>query len=101
MHAHREFSRSQLGPPAEERAAQARLEFWKTARHLRTTIQATRDLHAQQRLVLESARLQSLISEYMRKRRAHERRTHLVRDGRSTALEAFVAAPSSGVERSA
>jgi hypothetical protein len=73
------------------------LEFWKTVRHLRSTIQSTRDLHAQQQLLLESVRLQSLISEYKRKRREHERRTHVVREGRSTALEAFVASTSSAV----
>ena len=95
MHAQIEFSSTALDPAAEERAVRARLEFWKTVRHLRSTFQSTRDLHAQQRLVLESARLQSLMSEYKRKRREHERRTHVVRDGRPTAFESLDASASS------
>jgi hypothetical protein len=61
-------------PLVEQRANQARLEFWQTVRELRATAQATDDLHARLRLNLESARLQSLMSEYRRKRREHRRR---------------------------
>ena len=80
MHAQREFSSTRLEKAPEERAAEIRLEFWKTIRHLRATIRLTRDLHKDFRMVREAAHVQTLLSEYLRKRREHERRIQGLRE---------------------
>ena len=57
----------------DKRAPDIRLEFWNTIRQLRQTFDATRDIHAQQRVLLESVRLQSLLSRHSRTRSRQER----------------------------
>jgi hypothetical protein len=59
--------------PLDKRAPEIRLEFWRTVWRLRDTFNATRDIHAQQRVLLESVRLQSLLSRHSRTRSRQER----------------------------
>ena len=66
------------GVPVELQAAEVRLDFWRTVSLLRNTILSTREIHAQQRLSLESIRLQQLLSVQNR-RRSLLRRTPVTR----------------------
>jgi len=61
----------QRAPPANP--PEVRLHFWRTVLQLRDTFEAARDIHAQQRVILESVRLQRLLSERSRKRSRLER----------------------------
>jgi len=60
-----------IPPPIDER--EIRLSFWLTVRKLHVTFAATREIHARQRVILESVRLQNLLSERSRRRSRQER----------------------------
>jgi hypothetical protein len=94
MHPQREFSGTRLEIAPEEQAAEARLEFWKTVRQLRAAIRLSRDLHKEFRMVREAAHMQSLLSEYQRKRREHERRIQGLRERSCTQKRACIASTS-------
>ena len=59
--------------PIERQAPELRLEFWRTVHDLRATIVAAREIHAQQRVVLESVRLQQLLLQQTFRRSRLER----------------------------
>jgi len=60
-----------FSPPVSER--EVRLSFWLTVRQLRETFDAAREIRTQQRVILESVRLQRLLSERSRNRSRRER----------------------------
>jgi len=59
--------------PIEQQAPEVRMQFWQTVWQLRETFGITREVHSQQRVILESVRLQRMRCEVGRERSRRER----------------------------